>query len=137
MRGSALLSFMGPGVTATEMRDIASSLLDPGFHRRAAVLSRVVEGTETQRREAFRALVGFILTQQPKQAASAPWRVLKWHFIGIGLPDSMTRWAEHLDTRKADGHTESVRVSSYLYAVLCAVEDLFGKQGYVTFGEKT
>lgn len=136
MRGSSLLKLVSTkGCTATEMKEVTSYLLDPLTHSRATLLGTFATGSHEERVVALCALVSFILSQDPKEPAAAPWRPMSMRFIRNCAPGSMLRWCSHMQLREIDGHTESVRVSDYLWRVVCATEDLWELQGHLASRE--
>lgn len=126
MQGSALLRFFSAeGCTTSDMEEIASYLLSPG-----SVASLALLGEELPDSHAF-ALAVFILRQDPKEGAdcTAYFHQTSPRFVRNCGPVAAYRWVDHMQISAPDGHVESVRVSPYLFRVLCATEDLLNLQG--------
>lgn len=131
MRGSAFFGCFDALCERGDLVALAEHLTDSANHEAAPVLHAVAPPCPDPGTAAC-AVVVFVLLQDPKEGNGGICEhQTSIRFVRGCAPQTMLRWASHMDILKDGSRVVSVQVSNYLYRVICAAEDLFGVPGHL------
>jgi hypothetical protein len=132
MDGATLLRLQGGSIYASDLAEIAAELLNTEFRARCASIGALFADTEEERGVQCLALARYLLAKinPPEDAVrrDLPYRSVSLAFVKKCRPVSMWRWEDHI---RLDANIDNplVSIDTYLFDILCAVEDLYRVPG--------
>lgn len=131
MRGSEFLSCFNEVCESGDLAGLAAHLVDPANHEAVPTLHAISPPCDDPGTVVC-ALVVFVLLQEPKESNDLDaYHQTHIRFVRSCAPETMLRWASHMNILVENSRVVSVQVSNYLYRVICAAEDLFGVPGHL------